>query len=109
MVRHPDIHRGQCLYQTFSDKPVCLTGVTSPDGGVGVRQLPRLQHIIIDTFNTSKMDFRTVDGADESFTGNQPLILVIQIQHGILHSSPTMFQNQHSITRTGGGENTPSS
>lgn len=26
MVRHPDIHQAQCLYQTFGDKPVCLTG-----------------------------------------------------------------------------------
>ncbi|GHJ77864.1 hypothetical protein SE18019_18430 [Escherichia coli O157:H7] len=25
MVRHPDIHQAQCLYQTFGDKPVCLT------------------------------------------------------------------------------------
>ncbi len=26
MVRHPDIHQAQCLYQTFRDKAVCLAG-----------------------------------------------------------------------------------
>ena len=37
MVRHPDIHQGQCLNQTFSNKPVCLTGCDFT-GRVIVRQ-----------------------------------------------------------------------
>ncbi len=79
MVRHPDIHQAQCLYQTFGDKPVCLTGCDFT-GRVIVRQHHGSGIVIQGAFNHFPgMDFRAVDGAgEEGFTGNQ-LILVIQI------------------------------
>ncbi len=79
MVRHPDIHQGQCLYQTFRDKAVCLTGGDFT-GRVIVCQHHSSGIVIQGAFNHFPgMDFRAVDGAgEEGFTGNQ-LILVIQI------------------------------
>ncbi len=79
MVRHPDIHQAQCLYQTFRDKAVCLTGCDFT-GGVIVCQHHGSGIVVQGAFNHFPgMDFRAVDGAGkEGFTGNQ-LILVIQI------------------------------
>ena len=79
MVRHPDIHQAQCLYQTFGDKAVCLTGCDFT-GRVIVRQHHGSGIVVQGAFNHFPgMDFRTVDGAgEEGFTGNQ-LILVVQI------------------------------
>ena len=81
MVRHPDIHQAQCLYQTFRDKAVCLTGGDFT-GRVIVCQHHSSGIVIQGAFNHFPgMDFRAVDGAgEEGFTGNQ-LILVVQIQH----------------------------
>lgn len=79
MVRHPDIHQAQCLYQTFGDKPVCLTGCDFT-GRVIVCQYHGSGIVVQGAFNHFPgMDFRAVDGAgEEGFTGNQ-LILVVQI------------------------------
>ena len=79
MVRHPDIHQAQCLYQTFRDKAVCLAGCDFT-GRVIVCQHHSSGIVIQGAFNHFPgMDFRAVDGAgEEGFTGNQ-LILVIQI------------------------------
>lgn len=79
MVRHPDIHQAQCLYQTFGDKPVCLTGCDFT-GRVIVCQHHGSGIVVQGAFNHFPgMDFRAVDGTgEEGFTGNQ-LILVVQI------------------------------
>lgn len=79
MVRHPDIHQAQCLYQTFRDKAVCLAGCDFT-GRVIVRQHHGSGIVVQGAFNHFPgMNFRAVDGAgEEGFTGNQ-LILVIQI------------------------------
>ncbi len=81
MVRYPDIHGGQCLYQTLGDKAVCLAG-DDFTGRVIVRQHHGSGIVVQGAFNhLPGMDFCAVDGAsEEGFTGNQ-LILVIQIQH----------------------------
>lgn len=84
MVRHPDIHQAQCLYQTFGDKPVCLTGCDFT-GRVIVCQYHGSGIVVQGAFNHFPgMDFRAVDGAgEEGFTGNQ-LILVVQIPGRLL-------------------------
>ncbi len=65
MVRHPDIHQAQCLYQTFGDKPVCLTGCDFT-GRVIVRQYHGSGIVVQGAFNHFPgMDFRAVDGAGE--------------------------------------------
>ncbi len=72
MVRHPDIHQAQCLYQTFRDKAVCLAGCDFT-GRVIVCQHHSSGIVIQGAFNHfTGMDFRAVDGAgEEGFTGNQ--------------------------------------
>ncbi len=105
MVRHPDIHQAQCLYQTFRDKAVCLTGCDFT-GGVIVCQHHGSGIVVQGAFNHFPgMDFRAVDGAgEEGFTGNQ-LILVIQIQHPEFFTLQSRHvQNQPFPCRTGGGE-----
>ncbi|KSA04392.1 hypothetical protein AC442_19810 [Proteus mirabilis] len=105
MVRHPDIHQAQSLYQTFGDKPVCLTGCDFT-GRVIVCQHHSSGIVIQGAFNHFPgMDFRAVDGAgEEGFTGNQ-LILVVQIQHPELFTLQSRHvQNQPFPCRTGGGE-----
>lgn len=63
MVRHPDIHQAQCLYQTFRDKAVCLTGCDFT-GGVIVCQHHGSGIVVQGAFNHFPgMDFRAVDGA----------------------------------------------
>ena len=63
MVRHPDIHQSQCLYQTLSDKPVCLTGCNFT-GRVIVCQHHGSGIVVQGAFNHFPgMDFRAVDGA----------------------------------------------
>ena len=65
MVRHPDIHQAQSLYQTFGDKPVCLTGCDFT-GRVIVCQHHSSGIVIQGAFNHFPgMDFRAVDGAGE--------------------------------------------
>ncbi|GDD94707.1 transposase [Escherichia coli] len=105
MVRHPDIHQAQCLYQTFRDKAVCLAGCDFT-GRVIVRQHHGSGIVVQGAFNHFPgMDFRAVDGAgEEGFTGNQ-LILVIQIQHPEFFTLQSRHvQNQPFPCRTGGGE-----
>ncbi len=72
MVRHPDIHQAQCLYQTFRDKEVCLAGCDFT-GRVIVCQHHGSGIVVQGAFNHFPgMDFRAVDGAgEEGFTGNQ--------------------------------------
>lgn len=105
MVRHPDIHQAQCLYQTFGDKPVCLTGCDFT-GRVIVCQYHGSGIVVQGAFNHFPgMDFRAVDGAgEEGFTGNQ-LILVVQIQHPEFFTLQSRHvQNQPFPCCTGGGE-----
>lgn len=65
MVRHPDIHQAQCLYQTFRDKAVCLTGCDFT-GRVIVCQYHGSGIVVQGAFNHFPgMDFRAVDGAGE--------------------------------------------
>ncbi|EOW04838.1 hypothetical protein A1WI_00353 [Escherichia coli KTE98] len=62
MVRHPDIHQAQCLYQTFRDKAVCLAGCDFT-GRVIVCQHHSSGIVIQGAFNHFPgMDFRAVDG-----------------------------------------------
>ncbi len=69
MVRHPDIHQAQCLYQTFRDKAVCLTGCDFT-GRVIVRQYHGSGIVVQGAFNHFPgMDFRAVDGAGEEGLG----------------------------------------
>ncbi len=85
MVRHPDVNQAQCLYQTFRDKPVSLTGCDFT-GRVIVCQHHGSGIVVQGAFNhLPGMNFRAVDGAgEEGFTRNQ-LILVVQIQYRSWH------------------------
>ncbi len=63
MVRHPDIHQGQRLNQTFRNKPVCLTGCDFT-GRMIVRQHHGSGIVVQGAFNhLPGMNFRAVDGA----------------------------------------------